>query len=57
MMLQAMPENDNEYVRKMMIDDLHRALDKAENGGELSRTEKAVYSNILIIAMNTIGVK
>ncbi|WP_373815748.1 phage minor head protein [Jeotgalibaca porci] len=57
MMLQAMPQYDNEYVRKMMVGDLHNALDKAEGGGELTSNEKMVYSNILIIAMDSIGVK
>ena len=41
----------------MMLGDLHSALDKAENGGWLNSNEEMVYSNILVVAMNLIGVK
>jgi len=57
MMLQAMPQYDNEYFRGMMANDLHSALDKAERDLMLTRNERMVYSNILIIAMESIGVK
>lgn len=57
LMLQNMPQYDNEQIRGMMLGDLHSALDKAENGGWLSSNEEMVYSNILVVAMNLIGVK
>lgn len=57
LMLQNMPQYDNEQIRGMMLGDLHSALDKAENGGWLNSNEEMVYSNILVVAMNLIGVK
>ncbi|HFI0686990.1 TPA: phage minor head protein [Streptococcus suis] len=57
LMLQNMPQYDNEQIRGMMLGDLHSALDKAENGGQLNSNEQMVYSNILAVAMNLIGVK
>ena len=57
LMLQNMPQYDNEQIRGMMLGDLHSALDKAENGGRLNSNEEMVYSNILVVAMNLIGVK
>ncbi|MGQ7335471.1 phage head morphogenesis protein [Streptococcus suis] len=57
LMLQNMPQYDNEQIRGMMLGDLHSALDKAENGGGLNSNEEMVYSNILVVAMNLIGVK
>ena len=57
LMLQNMPRYDNEQIRGMMLGDLHSALDKAENGGWLNGNEEMVYSNILVVAMNLIGVK
>lgn len=57
LMFQNMPRYDNEQIRGMMLGDLHSALDKAENGGWLNSNEEMVYSNILVVAMNLIGVK
>ena len=57
LMLQNMPQYDNEQIRGMMLGDLHSALDKAENGRWLNSNEEMVYSNILVVAMNLIGVK
>jgi hypothetical protein len=57
LMLQNMPRYDNEQIRGMMLGDLHSALDKAENGRWLNSNEEMVYSNILVVAMNLIGVK
>ena len=57
LMLQNMPRYDNEQIRRMMLGNLHSALDKAENGGRLNSNEQMVYSNILVVAMNLIGVK
>ena len=57
LMLQNMPQYDNEQIRGMMLGDLHSALDKAENGWNLNSNEQMVYSNILAVAMNLIGVK
>jgi len=57
LMLQNMPQYDNEHIKGMMLGDLHSALDKTENGGQFSSNEQMVYSNILAVAMNLIGVK
>ena len=57
LMLQNMPQYDNEQIKGMMLGDLHSALDKTENGGQFSSNEQMVYSNILAVAMNLIGVK
>ena len=57
-MLENMPKNDTERIRGLMLEDLHSALDKVENGEEwFSGNEQMVYSNILSNAMNEIGVK
>ena len=57
-MLENMPKNDTEQIRGLMLEDLHSALDKVENGEEwFSGNEQMVYSKILANAMNEIGVK
>ena len=56
-MTENMPGTNYPHVKKQMSNDLHNALDKAERGGQLEGNEEIVYSNILSIAMDDIGVK
>ena len=57
LMLGNMPQYDVDYIRASMKNDLDNALKNTANGKRLEGNEGMIYSNILINAMNSVGVK